>query len=155
MAIALLVFLGIPIWFVIVLIGVAVMRRRWLQSRPGTFPCAARVATGQLDLIGEQWKRGFGRWEHDVVIFAKVPSLYSFTGATVSSLDAAGVRPAQPKEVRFMGDSLVVVPFVLASGARLEVAVKPEHLPRAAGPFQAPAIPPAAVAAVLVPAEPA
>ena len=98
MAIALLVFLGIPIWFVIVLIGVAVMRRRWLKSRPGTFPCAARVETDRLDLIGEKWKRGFGRWEHDVVIFAKVPSLYSFAAATAASLDAAR-RPAQPKEV--------------------------------------------------------
>jgi hypothetical protein len=75
MAIAVLIFLGIPLWFVIVLIGVAVMRRRWLQSRPGTFPCAARLATGQLDLICENWIRGFGRWERDVLIFAKVSSL--------------------------------------------------------------------------------
>ena len=149
MVIILLSLLGIPLWFLVCLIGVAVVRRRWLQSRPGAFPCAARVGTGQLDLIGEKWKRGVGRWERDVLIFAKVPSLYSFAAAAVDSLIATDVRPAQPKEVRFMGDSLVVVPFVVASGTRVELAVKPEHLPRSAGPFELPAVP--AGVAVTVP----
>jgi hypothetical protein len=107
------------------------------------------VGTGQLDLIGEKWKRGVGRRERDVLIFAKVPSLYSFAATAVDALTAADVRPAQPKEVRFRGDSLVVVPFVVASGARVELAVKPENLPRAAGPFEPPAVP--AGVAVTVP----
>jgi hypothetical protein len=151
MLIAILIFLGIPIWFVIVLIGVAIMRRRWVKSRPGAFPCAARVASGRLDLIGDAWKRGFGRWERDVFIFAKVPSLHSFAAVAVDSLSATDVRPARPKEVRFMGDSLVVVPFVVASGARLELAVKPEYLPLVAGPFEPPAVPAGVVLSVPTP----
>jgi hypothetical protein len=39
-----------------------------------------------------------------------------------------------------MGDSLVVVPFVVASGARVELAVKPESLPRATGPLELPVV---------------
>ena len=54
-----------------------------------------------------------------------------------------------------MGDSQVIVPFALASGARLEVAVEPEHLVQAAGPFEPPAVPPGAIDTAAVTAEPA
>ena len=141
MVIALLVVLGIPIWFVFVLAGVMIIRHRWLSSRPGCFTCAARMTSGTTDLLGAKWKRGVGRWERDVFVFAKVPSVYSFTTVAVDELDASSVRRAGEGEVRRLGDAPLVYPFVAASAVAFEIVFKPEDATLAAGPFPAPPAP--------------
>jgi len=97
--------------------------------------------SGTTDLLGAKWKRGVGRWERDVFIFAKVPSVYSFTTVAADALDASNVRPAREGEVRRMGEALLVYPFVAASGVTFELAVQPEDATLAAGPFPAPPAP--------------
>jgi Protein of unknown function (DUF2550) len=64
----------------IVVVGLAVIvlgRRRWLKRQPGEFAGTIRVSRGAIEGLSPKWKRGFGRWVRDVLVWSKAPLMLS------------------------------------------------------------------------------
>ena len=88
------------------------------------FSGAIRVTSGDVEGFAPKWKRGYGRWVRDVLVWTKTP-LY-FPNELVPVDGIAGERSAPHGEVKRLGDEPAVVEF--ASGKdRLELAAKAEH----------------------------
>ena len=68
MVIALLAVLGVDLVVIVVVLGTVLARRRWVKRQPGVFAGAIRVKSGDLEGLGSSWKRGYGRWVHDVLV---------------------------------------------------------------------------------------
>jgi Protein of unknown function (DUF2550) len=130
MLIALLVLLGVDLIVVVVLAALLLGRRRWLKRQPGAFAGAIRVTSGAVDGLGPKWKRGYGRWVRDVLVWTKAPLLLRNELVPIDRL--SGEHPARDGEVRRLGDDPVV--FELESdGAKIEVAARAEHRSLATG----------------------
>ena len=99
-------------------------RRRWLKRQPGVFSGAIRVTSGDVEGLAPKWKRGYGRWVRDVLVWNKTPLCLRNELVPVDAI--AGERSAPHGEVKRLGDEPAVVEF--ASGKdRLELAAKAEH----------------------------
>lgn len=144
MLIALLVALGVDL---IVLVAVATLvlgRKRWVRRRPGAFRGAIRAADSDVDGLGSRWRRGYGRWVRDVLVWTKAPFLFRTEVLPVDGL--SGARPALPDEATLLGaDSLVVT--LAAGGSRFDVVVRAEDRGRALAPFTAAGLAPSVVPA--------
>ncbi len=138
MLIALLAVLGVDLIWIVVLVAILLSRRAWISHQPGAFKGTVRVAEGDVPGFRPKWKRGFGRWVGDVLVWAKAPSL--FRNELVAADGMAGeVRTAGPDDkVKRLGHEPVIVP-VAASGAHIEIAVEAHARDRALGPFTGPA----------------
>ena len=132
MLIAFLVILGVDLIVLVILAALLFGRRRWLKRQPGGFPGAIRVTSGHVDGLGPKWKRGYGRWVRDVLVWTKAPLM--FQNELVPVDDFTGDHPARVGEVKRLGDDPVVLEFT-SGGAKIEVAAKPEKHVLAAGPF--------------------
>lgn len=135
MLIALLAILGVDLIVVVALLAGALARRRWVRREPGAFPGAIRVASGELDGLGSKWKRGYGRWVRDVLVWTKAPLLVRNELVPADRLD--GVRTGAQGEVKRLGDGPTVV-AIAAGGARVEIAARGEHRDRLFGPYREP-----------------
>lgn len=152
MLIALLAVLGVDLVVVAGVAAAAVSRRAWVSRQPGAFKGAVRVTGGEVAGFGPRWKRGFGRWVGEVLVWAKAPSLIRNELVAAGGL-AGEVRPAAAGDkVRRLGHGPVIVP-VTAAGARIEVAAPADRRDRALGPFAGPARSPARPAPVQPPAQ--
>ena len=97
-----------------------------------------RVADGEVPGFRPKWKRGFGRWVGEVLVWAKAPSLFRNELLAADGI-AAEPRTASPADkVSRLGHGPVIV-VVAAAGARIEVAVVAGKRDRALGPFAGPA----------------
>jgi hypothetical protein len=141
MVIALLAVLGVDLIVIVVLLGAVLIRRRWVSHQPGAFKGAIRVVDGEVSGLGPKWKRGYGRWVRDVLVWTKAPALFRNELVAVDGL-ARAVRAAEPGEVKRLGNDPVIVPLAADGGARVEVAALVEDRGRALGPLEAPAPPP-------------
>jgi hypothetical protein len=141
MIIALLAVLGVDLIVIVVLLGVMLTRRRWVSHQPGAFKGAIRVVDGEVSGLGPKWKRGYGRWVRDVLVWAKAPALFRNELVAVDGL-AGEVRAAEAGEVKRLGDDPVIVPLAADGGARVEVATPADSREQALGPVEAPAPPP-------------
>lgn len=137
MLIALLAVLGVDLTVIVVLLAVVLSRRLWVSRQPGAFKGAIRVVDGQVAGLGAKWKRGYGRWTRDVLIWAKAPFLFRNELVAVDAL-AGDDHTAKPGEVRRLGKGPLVVPLAAEGGARIEVAASADGRQRALGPFAAP-----------------
>jgi hypothetical protein len=136
MLIAFLALLGVNLIVIVVLAALLLGRRRWLKRHPGEFPGAIRVSSGDVEGLGSKWKRGYGRWVRDVLVWTKAPLMVRNESVPVDRLTAD--RQAEAGEVKRLGDKPVVVEFT-SEGAKIEVAAKPEHRALLNGPFTMPA----------------
>jgi hypothetical protein len=141
MLIALLAVLGVDLIVIVVLLGVLLSRRRWVSHQPGAFKGAIRVVDGEASGLGSKWKRGYGRWVRDVLVWTKAPALFRNELVAVDGL-ADAIRAAEPGEVKRLGNAPSVVGLTADGGARVEVATPADSRERALGPFAAP-VPPA------------
>jgi hypothetical protein len=119
MLIALLALLGVNL---IVLIAFAVFvftRKRWIKRQPGAFHGAIRVKGGKVDGLKPKWRRGYGRWVRDILVWTKGPFLFRNELVPADALDEQ--RPARPDEVKRLGDHPTVI-RVRAGKATVEVA---------------------------------
>jgi hypothetical protein len=141
MVIALLAVLGVDLIVIVVLLGAVLARRRWVSHQPGAFKGAIRVVDGEVSGLGPKWKRGYGRWVRDVLVWTKAPSLFRNELAAVDGL-AGAVRGAEPGEVKRLGRQPVIVPLAAEGGARIEVTAAGDDRGRVLGSLAAPAPPP-------------
>ena len=139
MVIALLAVLGVDLIVIVVLLGVILSRRRW-SHQPGAFKGAIRILDGEVLGLEAKWKRGYGRWVRDVLVWTKAPALFRNELVAVDGL-AGAVRTAESGEVKRLGDAPAVVGLAADGGARVEVAIAADDRGRALGPFAAPTPP--------------
>ena len=76
MLIALLAVLGVDLIVVVALLAIVVSRKRWVRRQPGAFAERIRAAEGEFDGVGAKWRRGYGRWVRDVLVWTKAPFLF-------------------------------------------------------------------------------
>ena len=136
MVIALLAVLGVDLIVIVVLLGTVLTRRRWVSHQPGAFKGAIRVVEGEVSGLGGRWKRGYGRWVRDVLVWAEAPFLFRNQLLAVDGL-AGAVRAAEVGEVKRLGSQLVIVPLVGDGGARVEIAAAKDDRGQALGPMVA------------------
>jgi hypothetical protein len=87
---------------IVVLVAMVLARGRWVSRQPGAF----RVTGGEMPGLGTKWRRGYGRWVREILVWTTAPFLFR--------------------------DELVVAD---AGGARIGVAVSADGRERASGPF--------------------
>ena len=104
MVIALLAVLGVDLIVLVVLLGVILTRRRWVSHQPGAFKGAVRVVEGEVSGLGGKWKRGYGRWVRDVLVWTKAPSLFR---KELVAVDVLRGRHARPSLVRSSGSGAI------------------------------------------------
>ena len=143
MIVALLAVLGVDLIVIVVVLGVMLTRRRWVSHQPGAFKGAIRVVDGEVSGLGPKWKRGYGRWVRDVLVWTKAPLLLRNDLIAVDGL-AGAPRAAKPGEVKRLGKDPLIASLAADGGARVEVAAAVENRGRALGP-----LPPTAEAFVL------
>ena len=123
MLIAFLALLGVDLVVIVVFLGFVLSRKRWVDRQPGAFRGAIRLVDGELERIARKWRRGYGRWVRDVLVWTKAPFLFRN-----ELLPADGVeeqRTAAPGEVKRLGDNPTVIRLKMGS-ATAEVATKAE-----------------------------
>jgi hypothetical protein len=129
--IALLVVLGVNLVIVVALLALVVSRRRWVGRQTGAFKGAIRVAAGQVDGVGPKWRKGYGRWIRDILVWTRGP--FFFQNELVLS-DGAVVRAAKPDEVKRLGRAPIVVELAV-DGSSVFVAADAEDREFALGPY--------------------
>jgi hypothetical protein len=139
MFIALLAVLGVDLIVIVALAAAMLTRRRWLRRQPGAFKGAIRIVDDEVPGLGRKWKRGYGRWVRDVLVWAKAPLLVGNELVAIDGL-AGEVRAGGPGEVKRLGSEPVIVSLA-ADGARIEVAAPADSREHVLGPFAASAPP--------------
>jgi hypothetical protein len=134
MLIALLALLGVDLIVIVVLFAGVLGRRRWVRRQPDVFPGAIRVSVGEVDGLGAKWKRGYGRWVRDVLVWTKAPFLLRNVLLPTDELD--GARRAGPADdVKRLGDEPVVVTLA-GGGAVVEIAAREDNSALLRGPYR-------------------
>ena len=136
MLIALLALLGVNLIALIVLAAFVFTRKRWVKRQPGAFRGAIRVSGGKVDGLKPKWRRGYGHWVRDVLVWTKGPFLFRNELVPADGLDEQ--RPAGPDEVKRLGDHPTVV-RVRTGTATVEVAARGEDAELLLGPYRTPA----------------
>jgi hypothetical protein len=131
--IALLAILGVNLLVIVVLLAAALSRKRWVKRQPGSFRGVIRVCGGEIDGLAPKWRRGYGRWVRDVLIWTKAP--FFFRNELVPADGLEQQRPAGPGEVKRLGDHPVVVRLRIER-ATVEVAAHDEESEQLLGPFR-------------------
>ena len=134
MLIALLAVLGVDLWVIVALLAVVLTRRRWVSHQPGAFKGAIRVIKGDVPGLKPKWKRGYGRWVRDILVWTKTPFLFRNELVPADGL-AGQPREAKHGEVRRLGKHPAVVPLCVDGGAQVEVAASTDEQERVPGPF--------------------
>ena len=80
-----------------------------------------------------KWKRGYGRWVKEILVWTKAPFLFRNELVVADSL-IAGARPAKQGEVKRLGKHPIVLTVAVEGGARIELA-SADGPDRALGPF--------------------
>lgn len=128
--------LGAPLWIVVTLVALLFWRSRWVKRRPGSFKCAIRRASGDVDRLPSTFKLGYGVWVRDVFIWERARASFRDFLLSVDAIEEEAVRTAEPKEVRGLGAEPVIATLVLESGARVDIAASAEDRDIALGPFR-------------------
>jgi Protein of unknown function (DUF2550) len=136
MLIALLAVLGVDLIVIVVLLAAVLTRRRWISHQPGAFKGAIRVVHGEVPGLKAKWKRGYGRWVRDVLVWTKAPFLFRNELVAAEALGGE-VRAAEPGEIKRLGKHPAVIPVTVDGDARIEVAVAEDGRDRAHGPLAA------------------
>ena len=132
MLIALLAVLGVNLIVIVVLLAVMVSRKRWVRRQPTAFAGRIRAADGELEGVGPKWKRGYGRWVRDVLVWTKAPFLFRNELVPVDAL--ASERSAASEHLKRLGDDPVVVGLTTGAST-IEVAGRGEDRDLLRGPY--------------------
>ena len=133
MLIALLAVLGVNLAVIVAFVAFVLTRKRWVKRQPGAFRGAIRVTGGEVDGISPKWGRGYAHWVRDIVVWTKGPFLFRNELVAADGLDEQ--RPAQPDEVKRLGDHPTVI-RVRAGGATVAVAAHGDDGELLIGPYR-------------------
>lgn len=135
MVIALLALLGVNLIVLVVLLVAVVGRKRWVSRQPDVFQGRARSVSGKVDGLRPKWRRGYGRWVRDILVWTKGP--FYFWNVILPLDRSEGDRPAEPDELRRLGEDPLVMR--LRSGeATVEVAARGKDRGLLLGPDRSP-----------------
>jgi hypothetical protein len=132
--IALLAVLGVDVIVIVILLAVLLIRRRWVSHQMGAFKGAIRITEGDVPGLKKKWKRGYGRWVSNVLVWTKGPFLFRNELVVAEGL-LDEVRAARPGEVKRLGKHLVIVPVAVEGGSRLEAAISESSQSLMRGPI--------------------
>jgi hypothetical protein len=132
--IAVLALLGVDLIVLVALALFLASRKRWVKRQPGAFRGAIRVSHGEIHGLKSKWKRGYGHWVRDVLVWTKAPFL--FRNELLATDGLVEQRPAGPKEVKRLGDRPVVITLRVAGNA-VEVAAHADDAELLPGPYTA------------------
>ena len=135
MLIALLAVLGVDLIVIVGVIAVVLSRKRWVMRQPGAFRGAIRVASGEIDGLRPKWRRGYGRWVGEILVWSKAPFLFRNELVVIEGLDEQG--PAGPDEIKRLGDHPVIAQL-RADNATAEVAARDDDRELLLGPYRTP-----------------
>jgi hypothetical protein len=135
MLIALLAVLGVNLIVLVAFAAIVLGRKRWVKRQPGAFRGSIKVASGEIDGLSPKWRRGYGRWVRDVLVWTKAPFLFRNELVATDTLDEQ--RSARTDEVKRLGEQPGVI-RVTAEGATVEVAAKAEDTELLLGPYPEP-----------------
>lgn len=122
---ALLALLGIPLWFIAVVLIAAFKNRHAVRSNPDVFEFRIKN--------GDKWARrtSFARWISDVLI---VHTGIALIRSEAAQVDAISVLDAIEPPPKGLGDSPTELVVTYARGETLSIAVSSEVLDAALGP---------------------
>jgi hypothetical protein len=132
MLIALLAVLGVDLIVVVALLALVISRKRWVRRQPAAFPGQIRTIEGEFDGVGAKWRRGYGRWVRDVLVWNKAPLLFRSEFVPVDAL--ASERSGAPDDLKRLGDDPVVIGLTVGA-ATIEVAAAGEDGDLLRGPY--------------------
>jgi hypothetical protein len=135
MVIALLALLGVNLIVVVALLAMVLTRKRWVKRQPGAFHGAIRVTRGAVDGLSAKWRRGYGRWVRDILVWTKAPLLFRNEVLAADLLDES--RPASAEHVKRLGDHPLAMELRIG-GATVEVAAGEDDRERLGGPGSKP-----------------
>ena len=135
MLIALLAVLGVNLIVLAAFAASVLGRKRWVKRQPGAFHGSIKVASGEIDGLSPKWRRGYGHWVRDILVWTKAPFLFRNELVLTDRLDEQ--RAARTDEVRRLGDDPGVI-RVTVNGAMVEVAAKAEDAELLLGPYPEP-----------------
>ena len=126
----LLAALGVPLWLCALAIVAIVVRRRKLLAREGNVPVRRRLP-GKT-----RWSRGQAIWVHDVFAHRRSPASWSESLTWVTTVTTRQVADAgEAKELRRLGDDLVIAVMTGNDGQQVECATALVHGVDLLGPF--------------------
>ena len=128
--------LGVPFWLILGFLASALWHQHQVKQMPDVFKAKLRMVSGTHKHIDGGFPRSteHALWIHDVLVVEKG---VLFTRSLHFAI-ADGVRhaqPADPEQVKGLGDQPVTVQFRLDDGGIIEMAVPTEFQALAAGPF--------------------
>jgi hypothetical protein len=133
MLIALLAVLGVDLIVLVAFAALVLGRKRWVKRQPDVFRGAIRVASGEIDGLGPKWRRGYGRWVRDVLVWTKAPFL--FRNELVAADGVGEQHPAEPDELKRLGDHPTLI-RVTAGEATVAIAAAGEDAELLLRPYQ-------------------
>jgi hypothetical protein len=136
MLVAIGALLGIPLWILLGWLASGLWHRHEISQLSDMFKTKVRMVSGKYRHTGNKFPPIAGRaiWAHDVLIQEEgllIPRTLHFKVA-------GGVQPPQPadpEQVKGLGDTPITMQFRLDSGAIIEIAAPGEDSADARGPF--------------------
>src|SRR4051794_3162115 len=132
MLIALLALLGVNLIALVLFLAVALSRKRWVTRQPGSFPGKVRRLSGEIGGVRSKWRRGYGRWVGEILVWTKGP--FFFWNVLVAVDRSEGERAGESGEVTRLGDD-VVVTRLRSGDLTIEVASRGADRGVLVGPF--------------------
>ncbi|MBC2590488.1 MULTISPECIES: hypothetical protein [Rhodococcus] len=131
-----LTFLGIPLWFCAVALGILLRGRHRIKHLPGGFGCKVRIVSGQVPGLKSEFSRitGVGNWIHAVLILHGGNPFLARTSLCGIQAVESGPSEIDPATVKRIDDP-VAVRFRHDNGATLELACARHDLDAMLGPF--------------------
>ena len=136
MIIALLSLLGVPLWLLLGWLAGGMWHRHEINKLPDIFKLKVRMVTGSYRHTGEKFPRMVSRavWAHDILIMEKGLLMPRTLHYRVDE-GVQAPTPADPDQVKGLGDSPVTMKYRLDDGGVIEIAAQGEDLEDDKGPF--------------------
>jgi hypothetical protein len=135
MVIVLLTFIGISLWLIAGAFLFVMRRRRLVMNRAGAFKAKVRATSDTQAGVGMEWSSGTAWWVSNVLVLTSGIARSTYTLLPVARTLPEAIHSAPVDEVKRMGTSPQIIPFLLDPSGAVEVVVDRDDVPRALGPF--------------------
>jgi hypothetical protein len=126
---AILIFLGIPLWFCALGILMLYRNNSSLRKRPGNVPVRVKPP-GKT-----RWIPGHAVWVHDVLAFRASPAAWKELLVWVTGAVARETTTEEAKKLHRLGDDKIVAVLSSAGIGTIEIAARAEHRDALLGPY--------------------